>query len=462
MDYEQLQKYQQSILNQALNEGIRRNDEQTQTWSEYKSRHEKVIESLETFSKELSVECMVPIGKRALMRGKLTHTNEILVSLGEGYFAKYSAAQALALCRRRIKKADDILGSLEKEHKLYEMRQQIPECFDAFASEGRKDLIEHWNEEQLEDWRVKHRQREKEYRTKLAELKNVEKQDIKTEEDLFAKLDALELQEELEAELHRLEAACPDFYTQDLSEGEVYEESDYSSEETDDESSGNEESESEAASTKAKTDSPCEVAGAIPKPPEFVDDASEKIFPETSDSNVNISDSPRTIGSVKKSVMFGEPEIKYFNQTEQLASAKEVEKKSIDIPPEEESGEDEVVRIEFKHSDHQPLILDSENNETIESPRDIYKMLAKPKPILKYSENPNTLEIANSSMVSDLSTTDESIDDEIDENLAGVSTYNTVVKDIKEHVFEKPSAKPDQVPDQKRPLSKFKMERMKR
>lgn len=34
-------------------------------------------------------------------------------------------------------------------------------------------------------------------------MKKAEKQDIKNEEDLFAKLDALELQEELEAELHR-------------------------------------------------------------------------------------------------------------------------------------------------------------------------------------------------------------------------------------------------------------------
>lgn len=51
---------------------------------------------------DLSVNCMVPLGKRALMPGKLVHTNEIMVSLGDGYFAKYSAPQAIALCNRRI------------------------------------------------------------------------------------------------------------------------------------------------------------------------------------------------------------------------------------------------------------------------------------------------------------------------------------------------------------------------
>lgn len=92
------------IVTNYISQGIRRNDEQTKTWSDYKERHEKVIESLGIFREELTVSCMVPIGKKALMRGKLTHTNEILVSLGEGYFVKYSAAQAVALCNRRIKR----------------------------------------------------------------------------------------------------------------------------------------------------------------------------------------------------------------------------------------------------------------------------------------------------------------------------------------------------------------------
>lgn len=47
---------------------------------------------------------MVPIGKRALMKGKLIHTNEVLASLGDGYFAKYTAEGAAALCERRIKR----------------------------------------------------------------------------------------------------------------------------------------------------------------------------------------------------------------------------------------------------------------------------------------------------------------------------------------------------------------------
>ena len=51
---------------------------------------------------------------------------------------------------------------------------------------------------------MQHRQREKEYRQKLAKLKEKEKTNICTEEDLFKRLDELEVEEELEDEIYRL------------------------------------------------------------------------------------------------------------------------------------------------------------------------------------------------------------------------------------------------------------------
>lgn len=52
---------------------------------------------------------------------------------------------------------------------------------------------------------VQHRQRKKEYHQKLAKLKEKEKTDICSEEDLFKRLDELEVEEELEDEIHRLQ-----------------------------------------------------------------------------------------------------------------------------------------------------------------------------------------------------------------------------------------------------------------
>ena len=84
-------------------QAIEKNKEQTRLMLASKTSHEKVIEGLETYVQELSVPCLVPIGKLALMRGKLARTNEILAYLGDGFFAKYSASQAISLCGRRIK-----------------------------------------------------------------------------------------------------------------------------------------------------------------------------------------------------------------------------------------------------------------------------------------------------------------------------------------------------------------------
>ena len=46
----------------------------------------------------------VPFGKMAFMPGRLIHTNEILVHLGDSYYAERSAAQALhVLARRQVR-----------------------------------------------------------------------------------------------------------------------------------------------------------------------------------------------------------------------------------------------------------------------------------------------------------------------------------------------------------------------
>ena len=43
----------------------------------------------------------VPFGKFGYMPGKLYHTNEVMVLLGDNWFAKRSARQALEMVERR-------------------------------------------------------------------------------------------------------------------------------------------------------------------------------------------------------------------------------------------------------------------------------------------------------------------------------------------------------------------------
>lgn len=74
---------------------------------------------LETLPNELRYDVMVPICKVAYMPGKLVHTNELLVLLGDNWFVEKSAKQACELVERRLKSIDSYLVELEKEKKIF-------------------------------------------------------------------------------------------------------------------------------------------------------------------------------------------------------------------------------------------------------------------------------------------------------------------------------------------------------
>jgi len=46
-----------------------------------------------------------------------------------------------------------MLKSLENEKNFYEMKQILPSKHDIFGEEDRKDILEHWNEDKLDEWR---------------------------------------------------------------------------------------------------------------------------------------------------------------------------------------------------------------------------------------------------------------------------------------------------------------------
>ncbi|XP_077275665.1 RNA polymerase II subunit 5-mediating protein homolog [Temnothorax americanus] len=98
MGPELIKSYQQILLNNVFAQKLEQNKKHTKTLIDYKNRHKKVIEGLQVYPLSVSENCMVPIGKWAFMRGKLTHTNEVLAFLGDGYFAKYSAYHKRSHC----------------------------------------------------------------------------------------------------------------------------------------------------------------------------------------------------------------------------------------------------------------------------------------------------------------------------------------------------------------------------
>ncbi|CAD6227338.1 GSCOCG00006105001-RA-CDS [Cotesia congregata] len=486
----------QQLFTQVLSERLKANNQQIKTWSDYKKRHEKVIEGLDVLPQDLSINCMVPIGKRALMPGKLNHTNEITVCLGDGYLAKYTAAQAKALCNRRIKKADEMLENLDKERSLYETRSMLPNCFDIFNNEDKKDFNEHWDDKKLDDWRREHREREKEYRQKLRELKKDKKEsEIKTEDDLFKRLDALELQEELEDELLRLEAENED---NDGEDDEYYDESEvdsesYSSDYSEEATNEIQEKKSSKANYRLQVLNNVNT-GQLTTNTEYEEkeencndqSAAEKQVTnkeeKSSTSKDNLLES-RTVDCKKdkdevrvkeKKVAFAEPQVKYFSNEEEMEVGTDKRRISVieqklyeyskeDDDSEDESDEDDTIRIYFKHSEGAPSILVSEGDQIV-TPRDIYKTIPGPKSILKKTPDFNKSDGDNVSII-DKQSHLTSLADESEEEVEHGFVYDNVVKGIKEHVPEKKvqpeelTDKPAEQPRQARPVSKFKLER---
>lgn len=71
------------------------------------------------FLKSCHLDIMVPIGKKAFIRGKLQHTNDILMSHDSNYFSLVSNSQANELMKARIVTCDKQLKEIQKERKLF-------------------------------------------------------------------------------------------------------------------------------------------------------------------------------------------------------------------------------------------------------------------------------------------------------------------------------------------------------
>lgn len=422
------QKVTRTLLDEVLTKGIQRNEEQCKIWMSYKKGHQKVAEALQTFQKDLHINCMVPIGKRALMKGKLIHTNEVLACLGDGYFAKYSAAGAVALCERRIERSEEMLKHLNKERDLYETRIMLSEN-DLLDDSAGREFVEHWNEYQVTEWKKKHREMVRKYHQKLAKLRQEEQQKMETVEDLFKRLDQLEIEEELADELNRLQEEEHEYFGEELEEEEEY------SDESEESSESVEEEEEEE----------------LRKSKEFFESIKEEKKDDSKEENASgfkkeESEDVVQTCQIKKSVSFAVSEDILKNKEEN--SAKE-EKGSSETT---ENSED-ILRIEFTHSENNPVVMS--DGDSIETPTDIYRIFSKPKSILKRSPNDLTPEQAPPP---EYSTEEE----EEEEEIMKPSTYEIVVKDIVEKsvtVIAGDNTENKEASEDIRPVSKFKRDR---
>lgn len=87
-----------------------------------RAEYEQLQVTLRDLPSRVEHDVMVPLCKNAFMPGKLRHTNEILVLLGDNIFAERSASQAAEIAARRVAHVERKLSAAEHEAAMLEQK----------------------------------------------------------------------------------------------------------------------------------------------------------------------------------------------------------------------------------------------------------------------------------------------------------------------------------------------------
>ncbi|KAJ8272096.1 hypothetical protein COCON_G00109550 [Conger conger] len=117
-------------------------EEQIQHWTKVEADYSSLQERLRTLPDKLSYDIMVPFGPLAFMPGKLVHTNEVTVLLGDNWFAKCSAKQAVGLAEHRKSHVRKTLDDLGKVAENFEARVGFTEDLRKYSGGGKGNYVD--------------------------------------------------------------------------------------------------------------------------------------------------------------------------------------------------------------------------------------------------------------------------------------------------------------------------------
>lgn len=211
---------------------------------EFVTENTNLINLVSRLPDELNHDIMVPFGKAAFFPGRLIHTNEFMVLLGDGYYAERTAKQTVEILTRRGKTLDSQVESLMANMKDLKAEASF---FDVTASEAAEGLVEIREDYVEEKFREKHSKSDDKNNDKKVEFEDDEYARI------MSRLDELE-KEELEAEAEEVDAK--DDVESDVEQPDAAENNDESdTDEQADAAENNDESETDEQSDAAESNS---------------------------------------------------------------------------------------------------------------------------------------------------------------------------------------------------------------
>ncbi|CAG0914923.1 unnamed protein product [Notodromas monacha] len=164
------------------------------------AKYDTVVKTLETVDEKVNHDVMIPLGKFALIPGKLIHTNEVYVHLGADMFALRSSKQAIELANLRRTKF------LQKSEKLKDARK-LSSDWKSTAEDLSSEFIsmpdkthEHVTEEEYVRWKENRSKKPVSQEVLEKKEKARKAEDDEVHKRLMERLDELERLEELEDE----------------------------------------------------------------------------------------------------------------------------------------------------------------------------------------------------------------------------------------------------------------------
>ncbi|KAJ1645993.1 hypothetical protein IWQ61_010248, partial [Dispira simplex] len=109
----------------TLNSRIASQDAIAQKYKKLLADYEALSQRLTTLPDETNYDVQVPFGPLAFFPGKLIHTNEIMVLLGDNWFVERSTKQANAIVSRRMEYVQEKLDQLQQEKELLTGRKTV-------------------------------------------------------------------------------------------------------------------------------------------------------------------------------------------------------------------------------------------------------------------------------------------------------------------------------------------------
>ncbi|XP_049353105.1 uncharacterized protein LOC125817600 [Solanum verrucosum] len=122
-----------------VEETISERQKQLDQLRDFAADNNTLIKLVQRLPDELHHDIMVPFGKAAFFPGRLIHTNEFLVLLGEGHYAERTAKQTVEILNRRGKALEVQVESVKA---LMQDLKAEASFFDATASEAAEGLVE--------------------------------------------------------------------------------------------------------------------------------------------------------------------------------------------------------------------------------------------------------------------------------------------------------------------------------